>query len=155
MGILKRKDHPDTAQPPEPPPQPDPAAAAALDGWRRRVDELLERLDANDSRLDELEAGARKLLIAVEEGIQHVDRAERRVRAVVQRAQERLDSQGYEDPGVEAEAAALREFDGARGRAEGMQTVLEGVDDGGPDELEDWSGIPGVVRASELRELGL
>lgn len=173
MGIFTRKDDPETTAPPAQPEPSDVAGSNARvapeppsnlsdrDRWGDRLEELLERCRDHDLELErigaELERFAeqqKRQTIAIEEGIQHVDRSERRVRAVVKRAQERLADAGYEDVGVEAEADGLRSIDVPRGGPEGMQTVLEDVDDGDEAAPADWSGIPGLVTPENLRELG-
>lgn len=79
------------------------------------------------------------LTLAVSEGIAHVDRSERRVRAVVQSAKARMERAGYIDPGLEAEDQALLELDVADGREERLPPVSEGLAGG-------WAGVPGMKR---------
>jgi len=83
------------------------------------------------------------LHIAVDEGIEHASRSERRVRAVVASAKRRFESEGYVDPGVEAEAGALPLVDDDRVGDEGMRPLSNDV---APAE-NPFSGIPGSVPA--------
>lgn len=172
MRLFGRKDSPDTAPPIESEEAdglhegPDPALQnLPEDRWGQQLHELAHRVDslegqlaALESKLQELgedtEDRIRRLTAAIAEGIEHVDRSERRVRAVVQRAQQRVRDAGYEDAGLEAEAAELRRIDGEGSGPEGMQTMHEDVGHG--QQLPfDWTGVPGEVSASNLRELGL
>lgn len=79
------------------------------------------------------------LLVAVAEGIEHVDRSERRVRAVLQSAKRRFEAEGYVDPGVEAETAALPPLDASSQPAKELQPVPDGVAEPNP-----WAGVPGM-----------
>lgn len=87
-----------------------------------------------------------KLLIAVDEGIQHVDRSERRVRAVVQRAKSRLADLGYEDEGVEAEHRALSLVHAGDGGEESMPPVQQSVADPG----DRFAAFPGDWYGTDL-----
>ena len=88
---------------------------------------IREAMNAILASQGDLESQVRDLHIAVDEGIQRVDRSERRVRAVVQRARKRLEDLGYEDEGLEAEARELRLVNGADSPAQPMQPVQQGV----------------------------
>jgi hypothetical protein len=136
----------------------------ALDELRvevRRVGELassaLERAQnalETSSRSGEYDARLNTLTLAVAEGIQHVERAENRIRATVQRARqerEALELGGH--PGLEAEAAHLGLPDGARGAERPMHAVRDEV---GEDETEviPLPGIPGRVRRGFIKSMG-
>ena len=69
-----------------------------------------------------------ELSLAVAEGIQHVDRSERRVRAVVASAKKRFESEGYTDPGLEAEEEGFRYVDVGNSKGEPVPPVPETVD---------------------------
>ena len=100
-----------------------------------------ERLDANNKLMKEL-------TIAVAEGIERVDRSERRVKATVARARKELKERGYTDPGLEAEAHELRVVDGDRGEDGAVQPV--------PTEMAEPADAPSSVRgvsASDLRRV--
>lgn len=87
-----------------------------------------------------------ELTQAVSEGIQHVDRSERRVRAVVASAKRRMESEGYTDPGLEAEASALPLFDAEGVQREGVQPVPTDVDAPASYEGTPWAAVPGIER---------
>jgi len=119
----------------------------ALDALREQLEGILARLDrvesaptavdrvlnleelgvAQDAHLDQITTQIKDLTFAVSEGIERTDRAERRVRGVIQRARKELGARGYEDPGLEAEAYELRAVDGDRGKDGGVPTVPEEV----------------------------
>ncbi len=119
----------------------------ALDALREQLDGITSRLErvesaptpndrvlnleelgvAQDSQLSELQTKIKDLLFAVETGVERVDRAERRVRGVIQRARKELGARGYEDPGLEAEAYELRAVDGDGGKDGGVPPVPEEV----------------------------
>lgn len=68
------------------------------------------------------------LTLAVAHGIEHVDRAERRISATVQRAREQLRESGLISPGVEAAAGDLQELDGGGSGARRVPPVSESVE---------------------------
>jgi len=92
-----------------------------------RVLNLEELGVAQDSTLSDLQTKIKDLTFAVSEGIERTDRAERRVRGVIQRARKELGARGYEDPGLEAEAYELRSVDGDGGKDGGVPAVSEEV----------------------------
>jgi len=81
------------------------------------------------------------LRMAVAEGIEHADRSERRVRAVVQSAKRRFEAEGYVDPGVQAEEAALPELDGSNGIEQRMLPLPEDV----ASLQTAWASVPGLT----------
>lgn len=99
-------------------------------------------------RIEDVEGSLKDTILAVDEGISRVDRAERRIKATVTRARKELAALGYEDPGLEAEAHELRAVDGAGGDQGGLQPVSEEVE-GAADEA---SSVPGVS-AAQLRHV--
>jgi len=112
-----------------------------------RVLNLEELGVAQDAHLDQITTQIKDLTFAVSEGIERTDRAERRVRGVIQRARKELGSRGYEDPGLEAEAYELRAVDGDGGKDGGVPAVSEEVAEVEPAA----SSIPGVS-AEQLRK---
>ena len=92
-----------------------------------RVLNLEELGVAQDAHLDQITTQIKDLTFAVSEGIERTDRAERRVRGVIQRARKELGARGYEDPGLEAEAYELRKVDGDGGKDSGLPAVPEEV----------------------------
>jgi len=119
----------------------------ALDALREQLDGITSRLErvesaptaadrvlnleelgvAQDATLDDLHTKIKDLTFAVSEGIERTDRAERRVRGVIQRARKELGARGYEDPGLEAEAYELRAVDGDGGKGEEVPAVPKEV----------------------------
>ena len=103
-------------------------------------------LDSLDGRIIELEAQGKTFTMALSEGIEHVDRSERRIQATVRRARDKLKEFGYEDPGLDAEAVELRARDGKGSDDVGVQLVRE--------EVAETSSIPGVSKAALRRVRG-
>jgi len=79
---------------------------------------------------------------AVADGIDHVDRNEKRVRGIVTGAKRRFEAAGFIDPGVEAEIDTLPELNGQLSVAEELSAVPEDLGATGPP-----AGVPGVVPA--------
>lgn len=86
--------------------------------------------------------------IAIAEGIERVDRSERRVAATVARAEKKLAESGFEDPGIQAELEGLHLLDGDRIGTGGVPPLQPSLDDPGDRP----SSIPGVTVA-ELRKV--
>lgn len=141
------------------------AVCAGLLGVHRRVRQLEDRPRTaaspayNDAELrtligqlqtfgGELDARIDDLYLAVDEGIKHVDRSERRVRAVVGRAKARMADLGYEDPALEGEAEQLRLVDGGAGEDEGLRPVHEYVED--HQQGDPYAGFPGDFSGFEM-----
>jgi len=78
-----------------------------------------------NTSVEDLSGDLASLKLAVAEGIERVDRAERRIRASVRRARKELLERGLVDDGLEAEDAQLREADGDGGDDDGLQLVQE------------------------------
>lgn len=99
--------------------------------------------------LDQLEERMNVLREAVAEGIERVDRSERRIAQVVRRAKERYE----EDPGVEAEYRQLQgellPGDGAGGDRGGLQHVSEAVE----GRRLDTRSVPGIVTDEMIRRI--
>lgn len=85
--------------------------------------------------------------LAIAEGIERVDRAERRVQQSVRRARARLREHGVEDDGVEAEFAQLRFLDGTGGGEGGVQPVHDPV---ATPPRPDLSALPGQWGDAEV-----
>ena len=144
QSIFDRLEHLETAPTPEPPPTPiDPAITEHLETLQAGADSA--RFDLID-----LERRVKEYAIALSEGIERTDRAERRIKATVARARKELGKLGYEDPGLEAEAHELRVVDGKGSEDGGLQPVPEEVD--GPGE--EPSSIRGVPAATLQRVRG-
>jgi len=119
---------------PQPPDRPSEDALQAI--W-----ESLNQLERMTG--DRLETLTR----AVADGIDHVDRNEKRVRGIVTGAKRRFEAEGYVDPGVDAEADTLPVSDAERLTQEGMSPMSNAVAAPTPQ------GIPGSVPAEFWREL--
>lgn len=106
----------------------------------------------DDPRTAELVRQMQELTIAVDTGVNRVQRSENRVRAIVQGARKELASHGFEHAGLEAEASQLHDVDGGGGDAEPVPAVPENV-----EAFDDTpSSIPGISvgtlrRARSLR----
>lgn len=111
----------------------DTAVRSALDSHRAHIEALTDAVS-------DLEEKAREQTLAIAEGIERVDRAERRVRAAVQRARKRLEEHGYSDEGLEAEAEQLQLIDGDGSEDEGMPAMHGNV---GLHSAADMSAFPG------------
>ncbi len=92
-----------------------------------RVANLEKLASAQERELEQQSQKIKDLTFAVSEGIERTDRAERRVRGVIQRARKELGKLGYEDPGLEAEAHELRILNGEGGGDGGVPVVPEEV----------------------------
>jgi len=88
------------------------------------------------------------LRMAVAEGIEHVERVERRIQATVRRARKELAEEGVEHPGLEAEASELQLIDGGGSDRAWVPPVPENV--GGAE-----SSIPGVTQEQIRRVRGV
>jgi len=122
----------------------------AISRIQGEVSALTDATRSLRAHLVDVDAWRNDIVVAVAEGIKHVERAENRVRATVRRAREELDSLGVEHPGLEAEARELRLVDGGGGREEGVPSVPEGV---GPGEPDAPAGFPGHFPAGFMRRV--
>lgn len=96
---------------------------------------LRDWLHVNELRLATQDMKIKELTLAVANGIEHVDRAERRIKSTVKRAEEELAALGYEHDGVAAEAAELREqHAGGSGEQEVSPVHHRVEDDHGDDD---------------------
>jgi len=108
---------------------------------------LWEMVHAVNNALSELQKGHVDLTAAVAHGIDHVDRNEKRVRGIVTGALRRFEAEGYEDPGVGAEADSLPIDDAGGSRIQPLPAVPNDVD---PDYVAAWATVPGDT--SEMTE---
>lgn len=112
----------------QPPDTPSEASFEAL--WKS-----LEELE------DRTKDAIAKLTQAVANGIDHVDRNEKRVRGIVVGAKRRFEAEGYVDPGVDAEADTLPLVHEPGGEGEHLPTLSDGVE-ASPNPFQ---GIPGTL----------
>jgi len=84
-----------------------------------------------------------RLTAAVAEGIDNVERNEKRVRGIIRGAQRRFENSEYFDAGVEAEADTLPDDNEEAFREQRLQPVQEDMEQPHPNEA--WAVIPGRV----------
>lgn len=112
----------------------------------KRLDAHASVLNARGELLEDLEGRLRDQTVAIAEGIERVDRSERRVRATVARARKRMEELGHVDEGLEAENSELRPLDADGGEEEGVPPLREGVGSRAPGFegiTTDLSAFPG------------
>lgn len=132
------------------------------EAMRLRLDRLAERpppvidltetqgrLSHFEGELSILNARIKELTLAIAEGIEKTDRAEKRVRQVVTRARKELAAHDLEDPALEGEAQELRLVDGDGG--EELPEVPRPL----ADDPSFPSSVRGVSREQLLRARGL
>ena len=137
--ILGRLDRLESAPQPESPASPtDPAVTEHLETLQAGADSA--RFDLID-----LERKLKELTFAVDEGIERVSRADRRIKATVQRARKELQDRGYADPGLEAEAHQLRVVDGDPSETGGVPPV--------PAEVAEPDDAPSSIRGVSASDL--
>lgn len=109
-----------------------------------QVASLNQAIASNYQQIVELQASQATLTLAVDEGIRHVTRAEKRVSRTIQVTNKKLEEHGLESPLLEAEADELRDLDGEGGALGPMPPMPSEVapdDDAPPEQFN--SGIPG------------
>jgi len=138
---------------------------AAVHDAVRAVEEALETAQIPDPQSDRLEAlealviemgtqqasHQKTITVAVAEGIERVDRSERRIKSTVTRAQKELRKRGFQDATLDAEATDISELNEVRGDQLELPSVHENV--GATEQAP--SSIPGVPRALMLRFRGM
>lgn len=115
---------------------------------RTTTEAALERLAEG---IEQGRADNKNMLFAISEGIERVDRAERRVKASIQRAQAKLRAHGLEDEGLEAEASEFLPANGDGGEPGRVPTMPPDVESA---ETED-SSVKGVSLETMKRFRGL
>jgi len=96
-----------------------------------------------DLRIASLERDIKDLFLAVSDGIDHVDRNEKRVRGIVLGAKRRFEASEYFDPGVDAEADTLPKYDEGARPEERVPPVPDDVES--RENREAWAVVPGRV----------
>lgn len=119
------------------------AVGPILDALRERL-ALLEPLPHDFKAIEQT---LKEMTFAVSEGIERVDRAERRIKQTIKRARKELAEHGFQSPGLEAESAEIQSVDGGGGETHGVHTLQEGVATG--DEASSVAG----VSVAELRSV--
>jgi hypothetical protein len=107
---------------------------------RSALDVHDDRLSGLQDSIQELADAVRNQNIAIAEGIERTDRAERRVRAAVGRAKARMDAAGFHDEALAAEAESLQLEHGAGREQQRLQDMQP---DMGGDQSRDMSAFPG------------
>jgi len=110
----------------------------------KQITDLLEDVDA-------LAQAHKDIVIAVAEGIERVDRSERRIQGTIKRAQKKLADHGFVDEGLDAEVDQLQLIDGDRGKEPGVQPVRDEV----ASVKETPSSIEGVTLEQLRKARGL
>ena len=95
--------------------------------------------------IQELQTAHGQIVVAVAQGIEHVDRSERRVRAAVKRAKKRFDDAGFADEGLDAEEEQLYLLDGQLGQEEELPGLSEPVGQDHTRESSPWAVVPGRI----------
>jgi len=106
---------------------------------------------ATREELDITNDKVKRLVGAIDEGIARVDRSEKRINATLARARKELKKRGYEDPGLEAEAAEFRDVNGAGSEEQRLPAVRAAL----AEAEEQASSIPGVPLATLQRARGI
>ena len=117
-----------------------PVLAADLSLLRHDIDAVKASQALIKSQLELFDVKIKEITLATADGIERVDRAERRVKATIQSARRKFAEGGYVDEGVEAEDQELRLVDGTGSEEQGLQPVSEEVEEVGGTA----SSIPGV-----------
>lgn len=102
---------------------------------------LTQRVDADRTATNELGHRVEQLATALAHGIEHEDRRERRIEAVVRRARKQLAQAGVEDAGLEAEFDGLHVVDGGGGGGGELPAVREEVEESPGDEASTVAGV--------------
>ncbi|MEE8488688.1 MAG: hypothetical protein V3S43_00020, partial [Acidimicrobiia bacterium] len=116
------------------------AAASKFAGFAEVVEGIDRRLERCEIDVDAIQDERKDLIVAISEGIERTDRAERRVKNTIRRARKELETRGYVDPGLEAEDLEFRERDGAGGDEAGLRALPAAV----APVPEETSSIRGV-----------
>ena len=116
----------------------------------RLLSEWASTIQSLQLELAALSSWRTEITSAVAEGIQRVDRSERRIKATVRRAKAQLASLGLEDEGIDAEARELGIPDDDGGGARRLPPVQEAVVD--PENAP--SSVPGVTQGQLRRARG-
>jgi len=123
------------------------AVKLAIGALVRSLDARFEGLDGGIESLDEKQ---KTLVFAVAEGIERTERAERRINATVARARKQLRKEGFESPGLEAEAVELRLIDGGGSEEGEVPTLPAGLE----PPVQQPSSVKGVSAATLAKVRG-
>lgn len=131
----------------------DETPSADLTKLENGVEKALEDIQTIDGvtenlaeQFEVLRLAHKATIIAVAEGIERVERYERRIKATVARAKKELAEQGFEHAGIEAEAAELGLVNGGGGEAVPVRPVPNPV-----AASASPTRVKGVVTRAKLR----
>lgn len=131
-----------------PPQLPPEVTRADLEPLRLALSELEGAVGGLDAQYTHVQNQMDDLKLAVAHGIEHVDRVENRIRAVVRRAKEQLEEAGVTVPGMEAETRQLQLLHEGGGIEEGVPAMHEDVAGFDPTDL------PGTWRDEDRAVMG-
>jgi len=137
-GIIFRIEALESTPAPPPPPLTTEALIAKLEAY------IEPRLGTLTSSFVDLEKRLRDTNVAVAEGIERVERTERRIASTVARARKELRESGYDHPGVEAEDHELRKVDGVGSDGGGVQPLPEAME-ADPNAPSSIRGVPAAT----------
>ena len=138
-----------------------PSPDGVLDSLAARVDAIAAEAKADShshsDAIEDLDRRMVQITLATAEGIERVDRAERRIRSTVKRARSELAEFGYQSDGLEAENAEIRLVDARGSEDEGVPPLRLDVGDAGAEFGEQQhpqpKGIPGHFSQEVLKAL--
>lgn len=138
-------------------PSPDGVVESLASSFDRFSAESGAESRTHADALEDLDRRLVQITLAVAEGIERVDRAERRIRSTVKRARAELAAEGYESDGLEAENAEIRLLDADRSGGDGVPPLHLDVGEAGPGAGEAQHaqprGIPGHFSQEVLQAL--
>lgn len=103
--------------------------AASQEATISKMETIAANFDAFGGVNHELTKELNSMKLAISEGIERVDRAERRIKSTVARARKELAERGLTDDGLEAENYELQLLDGAGSETKELPAVSEVVDE--------------------------
>ncbi len=121
QGIKDRLTAPKTSQEPR---QDLDEIRDALGSAQSEIVALRASQDGFSEATTSIEARLKDIVFAVAEGIERVERYERRIKATIKRAKKELAERGFEHEGLEAEAHELREVNTNSGEGTEADPVL-------------------------------
>lgn len=126
------------------------ATTAVMEDVRAALEHLQIRMKAIEDDEDKRDDWQKRITIAVGEGIERVERTERRIQGTVKRARKELADAGFEHGGLEVEGTDIQLVDAHIRDQERLQPVPGNV------EVEpEASSIKGVSREALARVRGI
>jgi len=138
-----------------------PSPDGVLDSLAARFDAFVREATAeshsHSDGIEELDRRMVQITLATAEGIERVDRAERRIRSTVKRARKELADNGFESAGLEAENAEIRLLDDLGSGEGGVPPLRLDVGEAdaefGEAQHAQPKGIPGHFSQEVLKAL--